>query len=374
MSSRVSVHYLPVDGREAEKQAEFVASIMPAKRLSGQPFKVTLTDLKPQRDYQYRISIDGKFQPFLPGIFRTAPIQGESVKFRVGVTSCMKTGAPQSSWKLFLAENPTLHLTLGDTHYANSTDPNKQWSHHLRYRRELNFSKVIAAMPTYAMWDDHDYGPNDSDGSARGKESSLESWKAVWANPNAGTERTPGAFFTFSWGDVDFFVIDERYYRSPNKARDDDRKRMLGEPQFEWLLNGLKNSKAKFKVIASGSTLHHSTTDGWRLYTFARRRLFNAIKVHKISGVVFFSGDIHSSLVWVHHESELAGYRIIEVISSGITNGKALSFATVDFDTTLSDPTMRVRIVHGNGKVYDEKVWKLSQLEVRDPPDIPVQQ
>ena len=262
VSSRVSIHYLPVDGKEAEKQAEFIASIMPAKRLSGQPFKITLTDLKPQMDYQYRISIDGKFQPFVHGIFRTAPIKGKNVKFRVGVTSCMKVGKPQSSWKLFLAENPTLHLTLGDTHYANSTDPNKQWNHHLRYRRELNFSKVIAAIPTYAMWDDHDYGPNDSDGSERGKESSLESWKAVWANPNAGTERTPGAFFKFSWGDVDFFVIDERYYRSPNKARDDDRKRMLGDPQFEWLLNGLKSSKAKFKIIASGSTLHHSTTDG----------------------------------------------------------------------------------------------------------------
>ena len=186
--------------------------------------------------------------------------------------------------------------------------------------------------------------------------------------------RTPGAFFRFSWGDVDFFVLDSRYYRSPNKAKDDDKKRMLGDPQFEWLLNGLKNSKAKFKILASGSTLHYSTADGWRRYTFARRRLFDAIKMHKISGVVFFSGDIHKSLVWVHHESERAGYQIIEVISSGIANSKTLSFATVDFDTTAADPTMRVRIILGNGEVRDEKTWKLSQLEVRDPPNIPIQQ
>ena len=187
MASKVSVRYVPVDGKAPEKQAEFTASTMPAKRVSGQPFKITLTDLKPQTDYRYRIAIDGNFKPLLHGIFRTAPMQGKEVKFRVGVTSCMRIGKPQESWKLFLKENPTFHLTLGDTHYANSTDPNKQWVHHLRYRSELNFSKVIAAMPTYAMWDDHDYSSNNSDGTARGKERSLESWKAVWVNPDAGT-------------------------------------------------------------------------------------------------------------------------------------------------------------------------------------------
>jgi alkaline phosphatase D len=137
---------------------------------------------------------------------------------------------------------------------------------------------------------------------------------------------------------------------------------MLGDAQFEWLLEGLKNSNARFKVIASGSTLHHSEVDGWRIYTFSRHRLFDAIKENQISGVMYLSGDMHRSLVWEHHESDRVGYPMIEVMSSGITNGRDLSFATIDFDTTRDDPTARVRIILGDGKVRTDKTWKLSQL------------
>ena len=162
-------------------------------------------------------------------------------------------------------------------------------------------------------------------------------------------------------------MVDGRYYRDPNELPDDDKKRKLGDAQFEWLLNGLKNSKAKFKIIASGSVLHHSKVDGWRIFTFSRHRLFDAIKKHKISGVMYIGGDMHQSLVWQHHESDRVGYPMIEIMSSGITNGKDLSFATIDFDTTVDDPTARVRIIYGRGKkVNTDKTWKLSQLKHAD--------
>ena len=70
-----------------------------------------------------------------------------------------------------------------------------------------------------------------------------------------------------------------------------------GVAQFEWLLNGLINSKAKFKIIASGSVLYHSKVDGWRIFTFSRR-LFDAIKQHQISECsMYIGGDMHKSLV-----------------------------------------------------------------------------
>lgn len=363
--SKVSLRFGLASQNVLKGKALFEAQAMPAKMIKGKPFIATLSDLKPQASYRFEILIDGKVVPDRAGQFQTAPPEGKPVKFRMGITSCMKTGQPQGSWKLFLDRKPDFHLTLGDTHYADSTDPDRQWVHHLRYRREAEFAAVISAMPTYAMWDDHDYGPNDSDGTARGKERSLKSWDAVWANPAMGTEKTPGAFFKFAWGDVDYFVLDGRYHRSPDKAKDDETKRMLGDAQFQWLIKGLKESKAKFKVLASGSTLHHSTRDGWRIYTFARHRLFDAIKENKISGVVYCSGDIHRSLVWEHPESNRAGYPIVEVISSGVANSKALSFATIEFDTTAADPTMHVQIIHGDGKTHDDKTWKLSQLKVK---------
>ena len=137
---------------------------------------------------------------------------------------------------------------------------------------------------------------------------------------------------------------------------------MLSDAQFKWLIRGLKSSEAKFKVIASGSTLENSKVDGWRIYSFARKRLLISIKEHGISGVVYFSGDIHQSLVRTHHESDLVDYPFVEVISFGIANSKTCSFATINCDTTAADPTMRVRIVYGDGTVRDDKTWALSTL------------
>ena len=345
------------------KTGDLKAISSQAAKGMGQIFKSTVVGLLPNTDYHYRIAIDGKSGPDWKGSFKTAPVEGKSTAFRMAITSCMKIGRPQGSWNLLLEQQPDFHLTVGDTHYADTTDPTVQLKHHVTYRRVKEFANVLRQVPTYAIWDDHDYGPNNSDGTAKGKEFSLAGWKQAWPNPASGTSDIPGAFFKFSRGDVDFFVVDGRYYRDPNELPDDDKKRKLGDAQFEWLLNGLKNSKAKFKIIASGSVLHHSKVDGWRIFTFSRHRLFDAIKKHKISGVMYIGGDMHQSLVWQHHESDRVGYPMIEIMSSGITNGKDLSFATIDFDTTVDDPTARVRIIYGKGKkVHTDKTWKLSQL------------
>jgi alkaline phosphatase D len=349
------------------KTGELTALSNQAAKVPGQILKSTVVGLSPDTRYQYQVTIDGKADPSWKGSFKTAPLEGTPTAFRMAITSCMHIKRAQRSWNLLLAEQPDLHLTVGDTHYADTTDPTIQLQHHLAYRRKKEFANVLRQVPTYAIWDDHDYGPNNSDGTAEGKEFSLAGWKQAWPNPASGTPDTPGAFFKFSRGDVDFFVVDGRYHRSPNELPDNDKKRMLGDAQFEWLLNGLKNSKAKFKIIASGSVLHHSKVDGWRIFTFSRHRLFDAIKKHKISGVMYIGGDMHQSLVWQHHESDRVGYPMIEIMSSGITNGKDLSFATIDFDTNVDDPTARVRIIYGKGKkVNTDKTWKLSQLKHAD--------
>jgi alkaline phosphatase D len=366
MDSKVELIIQEEADESNEVRVALVAVPDSAGKLGGMPFKATSQHLKPNTSYNFQVNVDGKFKSSRKGSFKTAPDKGKSTKFRVAVTSCMKIGQPQKSWELLLAEKPDLHITLGDTHYGDSTDPTTQWKHHLRYRVVPEFDAVMSAIPNYAMWDDHDYGPNNSDGTAEGKENSLVGWNQFWGNPDSGTEDTPGAFYKFTWGDVDIFMVDGRYHRSPDNAPDDDKKRMLGDGQFAWLLDGLTKSKAKFKVIASGSTLADSKSDGWRIYTFSRHRLFDAIKENKISGVLYMSGDVHRSRVWTHPESDRVGYPFIEVVSSGVANSKTLSYATVDFDTTAADPTVRVRIVHGDGETHDDQTWKLSELTAKE--------
>jgi phosphodiesterase/alkaline phosphatase D-like protein len=54
-------------------------------------------------------------------------------------------------------------------------------------------------------------------------------------------------------GDVDFFLLDARTYRS--------EKTLFGEDQLQWLQNSLKNSHAAFKILAAPCVLFPSPRD-----------------------------------------------------------------------------------------------------------------
>jgi alkaline phosphatase D len=328
--------------------------------------KAKLTGLKPGTAYHYAVLVDCKGDPAWNGSFMTAPAPNKPSRFTVAVSSCMDyTDNPiQPSWYLLLAEKPQVNLLLGDNVYANTTDRETLWRMHLAQRRVVEFAAVLRNAATYAMWDDHDYGPNNSDGTQPGKANSLAAFQELFANPAAGSPDVPGAFYRFRWGDVDFFMLDGRYHRSPDKAPNDDRKRMLGDGQFAWLADGLKSSTAKFKILASGSTLAASRDDGWRIYDFERKKLFRTIMEGKIPGVLYLSGDIHRCQIDVHPSAETGGYPLYEVISSGIANSRTDGFATLEFDTTLADPTVRIRIIHGDATARADRTLKLSELEV----------
>jgi alkaline phosphatase D len=327
--------------------------------------KARLTALKPDTTYTYDVSVAGKRDPVWSGQFTTPVADNKPSRFRVAVTSCMEYGdfPVQPSWYLLLAEKPQLQLLLGDNIYANTTDREKLWAMHRVQRRVVGFAAVLRNVPTYAMWDDHDYGPNNSDGTTPGKENSLRAFKEVFANPGAGTAETPGAFYRFHWGDVEFFMLDGRYHRSPDEAPNDDQKRMLGDAQMKWLADGLRDSKARFKVLASGSTLMASRDDGWRIYDFDRKRLYQAIMGQKISGVIYLSGDIHRCVLDARPASETGGYPLYEVTSSGVANSKTEGFAMLEFDTTVADPTIRIKIIHGDATTRQDRTLKLSELQ-----------
>jgi alkaline phosphatase D len=350
----------------------------PAKHYETQ-FHVT--GLKPNTKYAFSIRVPGE-RAVEPGSFKTAPAAGAPAKFRLAVASCFgntysrKDGHTRAeheyinhTWHLLTNREPDLQLIIGDNVYANSTDYNHLWdSHTLERVNNRPFSTAIRSIPTYAVWDDHDYGPNDSDGTAKGKEQSLRAFNEVFANPpRQGDDHTPGVFTSFSWGGVDFFLLDGRYHRSPDDAPDDDQKTMLGEAQFKWLIEQLQHSKAPFKVLVSGSSWAASQGDGWRVYRAARDQLWKAIVKHHIDGVVYVSGDIHRCDLPLHNPEVRGAYRMPEIISSGLgSHGKhdPLAFVYVDFDMTRDDPTFTAHVIDGRDRETVTRMVAASDLKL----------
>jgi alkaline phosphatase D len=277
----------------------------------------------------------------------------------------MKPSFPGVSFAHLRAEAPDLHLLLGDNAYHDSTRREVIWAEHRAMRAVPELAALLRNVPTYAIWDDHDFAGDDTDGGKEGKHRSLACFRELFANPSYGLPDEAGIFTRFSWGDVDVFLLDVRFHRCPNKAADGPEKRMLGPRQMAWLADGLAASTAVFKVVASGSVLDADERDTWRDFPSDRARLFRILAERRVGGVVFATGDLHYCKVQVHPPERTGTYGVPEVISSGIANSHDLGFAVLEADTRPADPVLTVRLMDKARVVRHEQRFLRSALEPR---------
>lgn len=348
---------------------------------------VQLKELKPSTNYNYSVSVDGS-QLFEKGTFTTAGNKGEKSKFRIGFGGgAGYTPWYERMWDTLAVQSFDAFLLLGDNVYVDFPKVTET-QEYCYYRRQSRpeFRRFTPNVPIYAIWDDHDFTVNDGEG---GPEIETPSWKRPvwntfknqWANPYYGGGKDhPGCWFDFSQGDVDFIMLDCRYYRENPKEVDDPS--MLGEYQKVWLLDKLKSSTATFKIIASSVPWAKDTKPGsddtWDGFPNEREEIFTFIEENKIDGVVLISADRHRSDAWKMQRPN--GYVLYDFMSSKLSNvhthnimpnslfgyNKKCSFGTLEFDTTLEDPTLTYIIKNiDNEEIHKMRVYK-SELDFDD--------
>lgn len=324
--------------------------------------RITLAGLEPGARYAYQLAWNEHEEPGWAGAFATPRPEGTRGLTRLATSSCMKPSFPGTSFELLRAAQPDFHLLLGDNAYHDSTQEELIWRAHREMRAVPQLARLLREVPTYATWDDHDFAGDDTDGTHVGKRRSLRCFRALFANPAYGLPGVPGVFCSFRWNDLEVFLLDVRYHRSPNKQPDGPGKRMLGEAQMEWLAGGLAASTATFKLVASSSVLDSPEGDSWQQFPTDRARLFSVLREHAVGGVVFLTGDLHWCEVRVHPPALTGTYGVPEVISSGIANSKARGFAVLEADTAQDDPVLRVRLLDGRQRVTAEHAFLRSAL------------
>lgn len=313
---------------------------------------IRMENLKPGTRYFYRVLVNGAPDPNAgkPVPCETAPPSGEPATFRVAFGSCARVqkDSVQPLWKNLPGAGADLFFWLGDNVYADTLDPDIIAEEYRRQREVAKLVPSLARIPQLAVWDDHDYGLNDHDRTNPIKEEALRVFKQYWPNPSYGLPDAPGVFFEFSYGGVDFFFTDCRYYRDPNQDPDTPDKTLLGEAQLEWLMNGLTTSEAPFKVIACGSGWSKAKGEGgdsWAAFLFERNRLFDFIRDNGISGVVLISGDTHVGELNAIPWSESGGYDFYDLVSSPL--GQAPGSGWID-----RRPEIRIRPVYANAENF----------------------
>ncbi|MBM3415332.1 MAG: alkaline phosphatase family protein [Bacteroidetes bacterium] len=307
------------------------------------PIQFTIGGLDFNTTYQYKILLNGK-PTSNGGEFTTKDLwqwRKPAPDFNFLTGSCSyfnepvfdRPGTPygkdSSIFEPMAKEKAAFMLWLGDAWYTRDVDYYSEWG--LWYRASHDravpvMQNFLKAMPQFAIWDDHDYGPNDIGKNYILKETSREIWKKYWCNPSYG-ENGQGTYTMTSWGDVDLFLTDDRWWRSADRMKDsvdgkpNPEKRMLGKQQMEWLKNSLLYSNAVFKIITVGSQVLNpvSPFDKWWEFPAEYDELMNFLKEYKINGVVFLTGDRHhSEIIKVDRPGT---YSLYDITVSPLTSG-----------------------------------------------------
>ena len=194
-----------------------------------------------------------------------------------------------------------LFLLLGDTTYADgattAADYRGKWAENFAgapYRALRRQTSVLAT------WDDHEvrnnWNPEDT-------EPALVATARAAFFEHLPLRRDPGhphrIWRSFRWGQTaEFFVLDSRGERRPS-TRSGPEAEYLSPAQFDWLVAGLRDSPAVFKIVLNsvpiGEFPYPSTSDRWIGYPAQREALLSAITLEEIEGVVFISGDFHNA-------------------------------------------------------------------------------
>src|SRR5450755_3905113 len=238
-------------------------------------------------------------------------------------------GGDSTIFESMARDSAAFTLWLGDNWYTREVDLLSSWGLWYRASRDRAqpvLKNLLKGMPQYAIWDDHDFGPDNSGTSYGLKDVSREIFMKYWCNPFYG-EAQKGIYSQISYSDVDLFLTDDRYFRSADELEDsvsgkpNPDKHFFGDKQLNWLEDALEQSLATFKIIVIGSqTLNpFSTDEGFYKYSFEYQTLMEFLSRSDTKGVLFLTGDRHHSEII---KTERPGnYDLYDITVSPFTSG-----------------------------------------------------
>ena len=280
--------------------ASVLAEPMPEPAL-GSLQRYPVTGLKPDTTYAYRfLDAAGKPVDSEPRSFRTFPVPGKPASFRFAVASCAKdTNSPVFASATHQKARFFVHT--GDFHYTDIKKNNidtfrRAYDTHLSAPR---LRAMLADMPLFYQWDDHDFGPNDSNKNSPSREASLRNYDQLVPHYPLATPADPDAPIdqAFTVGRVRFILSDLRSQRDPAA------RRMMSAAQDTWLRAQLLAARDAgcpliFWVSSVPWNGPAAPADRWQGYAEHRAEISNFIKENKLAGrVAILSGDAHMTAI-----------------------------------------------------------------------------
>ena len=248
--------------------------------------------------------------------------------------SCNRQDANQPMWEVISTNEPDLWIWLGDNIYGDTGNMGLMKSKYEQQFTKPQYQDFLKQTPLVGIWDDHDYGVNDGDKNFGPKRESKALMLDFLGVPDDAPVRSyEGAYQSYVLGpagkQVKILLLDCRYFRDELEKDPTQNNRyvpnpdgdILGEAQWVWLEDELRNSEAAVHLIASGVQIlpEEHRFEKWANFPTSRQRLFDLLAEIKPANPILLSGDRHLAEV---SRLELEGLPkpLYEITSSGLTH------------------------------------------------------
>jgi alkaline phosphatase D len=254
-----------------------------------------LERLEPATRYEYRADVDGGAA--LTGTFHTF---GDGPwSFRLAFASCAETGSASSVFDAIRTSQPDLFIHMGDLHYEDipKADAERLRRAYDAVMASLTQGRLYRSVPIAYMWDDHDYGSNDADGSSASRPAALAAYRQAVPHYPLEQRGLGGIHQAFSIGRVRVVMTDSRSRRTSSGGAPRERS-MLGAAQLRWLKRQLSEAADAPLVIWVNTVpwiaKPGSGSDNWGAYAVEREEIANHIeRLGLTRRLVMLSGDAH---------------------------------------------------------------------------------
>lgn len=249
---------------------------------------------------------------------RSLPPAGDGVT-RVGLLGGLRQFNPAPALFRYVEAEPDLCLWLGDNVYADTKDdPGFIEACYAALAARPAFQVLRETVPYAAVWDDHDYGYNNSGKDYPLKRESRAIFRAFWGLESEIPESRDGVHYakTFELDGyaLHLILLDVRTHRDEPGGDAD----MLGEAQWAWLEEQLK-TPADLTFIVSGTQFlldKESGSETWDQYPVAWQRMTGLVRRSRVERLVFITGDQHYAEVC--RARGLLDYDLVEFEFCGI--------------------------------------------------------
>ena len=352
--------------------------------------KIMVKNLSPGTTYFYRFNHQDNPSPI--GRTKTAPTEGVET-LRLAVVSCADYQMGEYNAYGHIAERNDIDAVvhLGDYIYeygagkwgrkrtkknitrvhipANTCQTLQDYrTRYAQYRTDAQLQECHRLHPFITIWDDHEISNNVNAGNAGQQWEDRENaarqayfeWLPIQDNEQKSIIRS------FSFGELaEMWMLDGRLEaRSPQaKGKNDPNlfspeRHMLGEKQTEWLLSGMANSKARWKIMGNQvifSPVHDSKTfdrrpdirmDRWDGYPAEQQYIFDFFYENNLQNIIVITGDVHTAWAFELTGSPLDKNKYNRKTGKGVIGAEFVSPSISSFNLDEIAP----RIIAGEAK------------------------